>query len=194
MREVAHTTPLHSEPRGPAELVRSFLPILYGCDEHRPRAAASRHYHPDTTFHDPLVTVRGVERARRLVYVNRTFLSDCRMAFGDVTESRRPDGSHVVMAEVKTSLVFKHFLALRPWQALVGDTFTYHAVHKVVLDQDLKVTEHEEIYSVRSVLDSSPLGRVLYGLVRKLNHACTSDFGYTLNQYIAGDRSVRTIF
>ncbi|GEN10631.1 hypothetical protein SAMN05443572_103198 [Myxococcus fulvus] len=194
MRDVAQTPTLHSEPRSAAELVRGFLPVLYGCDAHLPRATASKYYHPEATVQDALATAEGVEGARRLVYVNRALLADRHLEFGDVAETRRPDGSHVVLAEVMTTLVFKRFIALKPWQSLVGDTFTYHAVHKVVFDEDLKVTEHEEICSVRSVLDSSTLGRALSGVLRRLGRECTSDFGYTLNQYIAGDRSVRTIF
>ncbi|NTX08270.1 MULTISPECIES: hypothetical protein [Myxococcus] len=194
MRDVAHSTlSLHESRSSAAELVRSILPILYGVDERPPRAAATKHYHPDATFQDPLLTVQGIESIRRLVYVNRTFLTDCRIVFGDVAETVRPDGSHVVLADVTCTLVFKHFLLWRPWQKLVGDSFTYQAVHKVVLDEDLKVTAHEEHFSVRSVLDTVPVGRALYALLRKVDAGCTSDFGYTLNQYIAGDRSIRTV-
>lgn|GEM_PF-3839688 len=194
MRDVSQSPLSLQMSRGSAaELVRSILPILYGVDERPPRAAATKHYHPEATFQDPLITVKGLESIRRLVYVNRTFLSDCRIVFGDVAETLRPDGSHVVLADVTCTLVFKHFLAWRPWQLLVGDSFTYQAVHKVVLDEDLKVTSHEEHYSLRSVLDAVPVGRVLYALLRKVDSGCTSDFGYTLNQYISGDRTIRTV-
>lgn len=193
MRDVAHTPLFRTEPSDAAALVRSILPALYGVDQYPPRATADAHYHPEATFQDPLVSVRGLESIRRLVYVNRAFLSDCRITFGDVAQSVRPDGSYVVLADVTCTLVFKHFLAWRPWQLLVGDSFTYQSMHKLVLDESLKVTSHEEHFSLRSVLDAAPVGRALYALLRRAGGGFTSDFGYTLNQYIAGDRSVRTV-
>ncbi|RYZ44154.1 MAG: nuclear transport factor 2 family protein [Myxococcaceae bacterium] len=182
--------PTHIRSHDAAELIRRILPTLYAVDQHQPRATADAHYHPEATFQDPLVTVRGLKGLRRLIYVNRTFLRDCRIVFGDVAETIRPDGSHVVLADVTCTLVFKNFLPLRPWQMLVGDSFTYQSVHKVVLDENLKVTSHEEQYSLRSILDSAPVGRTLYALFRRVSGGCASDLGYMLNEYIAGDRSL----
>ncbi|NVJ27205.1 MULTISPECIES: hypothetical protein [Myxococcus] len=195
MRDVAQSPLSLQMSRGSAaELVRSILPILYGVDERSPRAAATKHYHPEATFQDPFIAVQGVERIRRVIYVGRALLSGCRIEFGDVAETVRPDGSHVVLADVTCTLVFKHFLAWRPWQLLVGDSFTYRAVHKLVLDEDLKITSHEEHLSVRSVLEAVPVVRALYALMVKTGSSgCTSDSGYTLNQYIAGDRTIRTV-
>ncbi|AGC45784.1 hypothetical protein MYSTI_04491 [Myxococcus stipitatus DSM 14675] len=190
MRDVAHSTLPLADSRSASELIRSMLPKLYGVEEHPPRATVTEHYHPDATFQGPWVTVQGLENVRRLVYVHRTFFSGCQLSFIDIAESVRPDGLRVVLADVACALVFKRFLAWRPWQKLMGDTVSFQAVHKFVLDADLRIVSHEESFSAGEGDDALPLGWMVYSLLRR---GGTSDFGYTLNQYIAGDRTVRTV-
>ncbi|WXH33304.1 hypothetical protein WA016_07306 [Myxococcus stipitatus] len=190
MRDVAHSTLPLPDSRSASELIRGMLPKLYGVEEQQPRATVTEHYHPDATFQGPWVTVQGLENVRRLVYVHRTFFAGCQLSFSDIAETARPDGYRVVLTDVMCTLVYKRFLAWRPWQLLLGDTVTFQAVHKFVLDGDLRIVSHEEAFSPGSSTESLPAGRVLYSLLRR---GATSDFGYTLNQYIAGDRTVRTV-
>ncbi|KAJ3085597.1 hypothetical protein HK102_014014 [Quaeritorhiza haematococci] len=192
-----------------------FLKNLYSTTPTLQRFALQSTYHPNAVFTNPLLVAHGTENMIKIARILPLCCQSVRVEVLDIAESMDRSSFHyrefkrglsgsskttrvqsnsnttplmgsLIILDVRTTLTFKPWILLRPWQALFGNTFTYRAIHKVTVNDDKKVTLHEEIFSIQDVVEGVPgvgwvydFGRVGMAemLVSKLGSYLTRDLG-----------------